>query len=918
MATDAADQAATAARRPAAPAGVPILASKITPPGMPEWAVPRPRISKLIAEGARRSPLTVVTGPPGAGKTMALALWAAAEPRAVGWVSLDDYDNRPGVFWSYVIAALRRSGVDVQKASPAALRGRAAGYEFLPRLAAALAAQNPPVTLIVDDLHVLTEPPLLSELDFLLRNGGPGLRVVVSSRADPLLPLHRYRLAGELTEIRAGDLAFSIAEADLLMAQHRSTLSADSLECLTRRTEGWAAGIRLAAMSMDNHPDPDRFVRELITEDSALTGYLVEEVLNTQPPEVREVLLSTSILDRVSPEAASELVGDDRAAAILRTTASANAFVQSIGCGWYRYHTLFADVLRLKLRRECPDRIAALHRRAARWCRRNGLLTDAVRYATRAGDWQLAASMVVDGLAIGEIFEPRGSQSLAGEFRLMPHGEAWNKPQPHLVSAAIALSAGRCESAAAALDAAERVLERRPAGRETPSRLAAAMIRLTACRRTGDLQGAVAAASRAGALIDMLPGEPDEPGGSGGPGGPCEPGGALTRHRQVRAHMLRDRGAVELWSGRLGEAARVLDSGVAAATGPGGEHQQADCLGHLALVEAARGRLRRAAKLAARTMAAHAGTEHLPAQHPNPAALAALAWVHLERGELREARCGLKQLDAALGANPDKLIGTMACLIAACGGLADGHGAAAAQIVARARSGWAVPAWLDQMLSLVESRAWMVTGDIQAALAAAGSAGHDASPETAVALARVWLAAGDAESARRALTPALAAAGEAPERVRLQALLVDAQLSYAGGDNAGGRRALVSALQLAEREQLRLPFVMDRGWIGPVLRRDPELARRHRCLFTPGQRHDQPQAPSGVPEQAATVAVEPLTEREREVLRHVSGMLNTAEVASEMYISINTVKSHLKSIYRKLAAGHRGEAVRRARQLELI
>jgi len=382
--------------------------------------------------------------------------------------------------------------------------------------------------------------------------------------------------------------------------------------------------------------------------------------------------------------------------------------------------------------------------------------------------------------------------------------------------------------------------------------------------------------------------------------------------------VLRDRGAVELWSGHLGEAARVLDSGVAAATGPGGEHEQADCLGHLALVEAARGRLRRAAKLAARAMAAHAATEHPPAPHPNPPALAALTWVHLERGELREARCGLKQLDAALGASPDKPIGAVACLIAACGGLADGHGAAAAQTVARARSGWAVPAWLDQRLSLVESRAWVMSGDIQAALAAAGRAGRDASPEAAVALARVWLAAGDGESARRALAPALAAHCEAPERVRLQAWLVDAQLSYAGGDGAGGRRSLVLALQLAEREQLRLPFVVERGWIGPVLRRDPELARSHRCLFAPGQRHDQHPAPSAIPERAATLAVEPLTEREREVLRHVSGMLNTAEVASEMYISINTVKSHLKSIYRKLAAGHRGEAVRRARQLELI
>ena len=179
MATYVAEQVAAAARRSAASADVPILASKITAPGVPDWAVPRTRITKLIAEGTR-SPLTVVTGPPGTGKTMALALWAAAEPGPVAWVSLDDYDNQPGVFWSYVAAALRRSGVAVPKTLSAAARGRAADHAFLLRLASALAAQDPPLTLVVDDLHVLTEPAVLNELDFVLRNVGPGLRLVVS------------------------------------------------------------------------------------------------------------------------------------------------------------------------------------------------------------------------------------------------------------------------------------------------------------------------------------------------------------------------------------------------------------------------------------------------------------------------------------------------------------------------------------------------------------------------------------------------------------------------------------------------------------------------------------------------------------------------------------------------------------------
>jgi LuxR family transcriptional regulator, maltose regulon positive regulatory protein len=926
MATYAAEQVGPPATQPADSAGIPILASKITMPGVPDWTVPRPRITKLIAEGTRWRRLTVVTGPPGAGKTMALALWAAAEAGPVAWVSLDDYDNKPGVFWAYVAAALRRSGAAVPRALSTAARGRAADHAFMVRLVSALAAQNPPVSLVIDDLHVLTEPTVRDELDFLLRNVGPGLRVVVSARTDPLLPLHRHRLAGELAEIRAGDLAFSTAEAGLLMAQHGCTLSADSLECLTRRTEGWAAGLRLAAISMDSHPDPDQFVKELITEDSALTGYLVEEVLSTQPPEVREVLLSTSILEQVSAEAASELTGDDRAGAILSAVAHANAFVQPAGDGWYRYQTLFAEVLRLKLRHEYPGRITALHRRAARWYERNGSLTDAVRHAAQAGDWPLAASMVIDGLAISEIIEPRNGRSLAAEFLSMPHSEAWTGPQPYLVSAAAALAAGRPGSAVAELDAADGILEREPAGQETAARLAAAMLRLAASRRTGDLPAAAAAAFRAEALVGEVA------------GGPGEHGGKPSRHQRIRARVLADRAAVELWSGRIDEAARVLDSAVAAAAAPGGEHERADCLGQLALVEALRGQLRRAAKLATEATASLAADEQQlpPQQHPlaqqqpppqqqqlaaQPhvaAALAALAWVHLERGELREARGRLKQVDAALAASPDKLIAAVACLMVASAGLAEGRSDVATQFLARARSGWSVPAWLEQRLSLAESRACAAAGDTRAALAAAERAGRDAPLTAAVALAHARAATGDGPNARRALAPALAAGNDAPEQVRLQAWLVDARLSYGSGDGARGRRSLTSALRLAEREQLRLSFVMERGWIGPLLRRDPELARTHRRLFTPALHDGQPAAPLGAPERAAAPAVEPLTEREREVLRHVSGMLNTAEVASEMYISVNTVKSHLKSIYRKLAAAHRGEAVRRARQLELI
>src|SRR5262245_17459980 len=463
MAVQAAKRIVTSSRRPADSRGDPILASKITVPNVPGWALQRPRVTALITRGLRRCPLTIITGPPGAGKTMALALWAATESGPVAWVTPDKYDNRPGVFWSYVVAALRRSGVAVPKALSATVRGRTAEHLFLLRLASALAAQDPPVTLVVDDFHVITEPRMCSGLDFLLRNVGAGLRLAVASQADPPLPLHRYRLAGELTEIRAGDVAFTVTEAGQLLARHGCPLSPGSLDCLMRHAEGWAAGLRLAAISLAARRHPDPFVGHLVTEDSAVTGYLVHEVLDAQPREAREVLLGASILETVNAEAAAELTGNGQAGQILTALAHANAFVQPIGGGWYRFHTMFAEVLRRKLRLEFPDRVPALHQRAAEWCERNGRLDDAVRHAARAGDWPLAARMVIDGLAIGEIIEPRGGESMADEFAAMPTGETWAEPHPNLVSAAISLWAGRPESAAA-LEVSEKTLDQLPAG----------------------------------------------------------------------------------------------------------------------------------------------------------------------------------------------------------------------------------------------------------------------------------------------------------------------------------------------------------------------------------------------------------------------------------------------------------------------
>ena len=875
----------------------PVLTSKITAPGVPSWTVQRPRISKLIAQGAQ-NPLTVITGGPGAGKTMALTLWAAAHPAALAWVTLDDYDNQPRVFWSYVVAALHRAGIAVPRAWPAAARGQAVNHAFLVKFAAAMAVQDPPVTLVLDDFHLLTEPRVLDGLEYVLRNAGRGLHLVVASRMDPLLPLHRYRLGGQLTEIRTGDLIFSSPEARLLVAQHGVELSAESLDSLIRRAEGWAAGLRLAAISMAGHPDPGQFVKEFAAEDSAVTGYLVQEVLDAQPARVRDFLLRTSILDRVSADIAAELTGGGPDPNMLPALARANTFIRPAGQGRYRYHSLFAAVLCLKLRREQPDLFRELHLRAASWFRRSGSLAEAVRHAGSVDDWRLAASIVLDELAVGRLIEPRGSERLADGFRRMPHDPESADPQLLLVDAAIELSRGQYDMSRASLGAAESILDRLAADAEIPSRLGAAMIRIALSRRTGNVDARAVAAGRT--MLDAVSED------------------VLARHPEVQAQVLCGRGAAEFWSGRADAAANAFDAGAAAASTPEGAHERADCLGHLALLEALRGRLDHAAELAADVACAPEHGAAGPAEPVSSAAEVALACVHTERNELSLARARLKRADEMLRARPDRLISAAACLVAARRRLAEGRPGATLEIVGQLRRGWSPPSWLDRRLRLLESSACAAMPDVDSAVAAAASAGSDRCLDAAAALAHAWLAAGDLQAASRALA-SVPAGTETPDPARLEGLLADARLGYASVDTGRGHRSLEQALRLAEQERLRLPFALHRRWIRPVLRREPELAATYRHLLEPDLVEPaavQSAQPCAGPQ--PPLIVERLSEREREVLRHVAAMLSTAEIAAEMYISVNTVKTHLKSIYRKLAATHRGEAVRRARELKLL
>lgn len=837
----------------------------------------------------------MVTGPPGAGKSLAVASWAATRPAPAGiaWVSIDSFDNSPATFWRYVLEALQRAEVGLPADLAAAVTGPR--ERFVRRLAALLARQDPAVTLVLDDLHLLTEPEVLDGLAYVLRHADPGLRLVAASRMDPLLPLYRYRLTGELTEIRAADLAFTAAEAQKLLAKHGITLSAESVASLTRRNEGWAAGLRLAALSMLGHPDPELFVREFDANDSVITGYLMDEVLGSQPPEVRELLLKTSILERVSDELACELAGSERVAGVIPELARQNSFILALGQGWYRFHPLFADALRLKLRRQAPHEVPRLRRRAARWLQRHGAALEAARQAAQAGDWQLAARVAVGEFAVGAIIDPLASEPFAALFRQMPADLVTAEPAVCIIAAALSLREQRDEAVIAWLRRAEGALARGPADAELPSGLAVAEIRFSLARRAGDPGAAQAATAQAEALLAKMPRE------------------MLAAHPEVRVRVLSHRGLVEMWAGSLGEAAALLDQ-AAANTRKSGD--RADYIGQRALAEAARGRLGQAAELAC--TATDPAVVGRGFTSRTAAGELALAWACVERNELSESAARLARAGEVLRGRPDKLVNAVADLVTVRQRLARNDARTAAETARQARRGWSPPVWLDRKLSLAESLALTVAGDYKSAVTAASRAAPSEALEAAVAQARILLAAGNPRAASRVLARAPSAAGgETPGYLMLEARLVEAELAYRSEDPVSGRRSLQRALRLADREQLRLPITLQKAWIQPVLRRDPELADGFRRLFSPAV----PGLARGIPEsvsQPQPVVVEPLSAREREVLQGAAGMLSTAEIASQMYVSVNTIKSHFKSIFRKLGASHRGEAVRRARQLGML
>jgi LuxR family maltose regulon positive regulatory protein len=754
------------------------------------------------------------------------------------------------------------------------------------------------VVLVIDDLHELHAPDALAQLTRLLTSLPPNAHAVLATRRDLPLGLHRLRLADELAEIRMADLRFSERETRELLDASGIKLSEGAAALLHLRTEGWAAGLRLAAISLANHADPERFVAEFSGSDRTVAEYLVAEMLERQPDDVQQLLLRTSLLDRVNGELADLLTGRPGSERILLALEDANAFVVSLDPErtWFRYHHLFADLLRLELRRALPEEVPALHRRAAEWFIQHGQVADAIRHTQAASDWRDAARLLADhsfSLTIdGQ------EQTVRALLRAFPPGADY--PELALIHAGHNLAGGRLDESAAHLAVAQAYAETTPPDRQRRLRVAIASLQLSLAARRGHM---ASVAEQARFLDSPVTGQSDED---------------IALDNDLRAVALMNLGTVEASLG-LADAERHLQEGAALARQIGRPYLEVRCLAQLGFASkirpfaTAQRRCREAIALAERH-----GWGAEPMIAPALITLAAnLIWT----GETYEGERWLRRTERALltdtGADVRLLVHIVSGMLHASRGrrhealqefstaeylgsqLADSH-ALASQV-----TGW---------LLATQARLGMLS-EARACLAALAEE-RASSGEVGNARAVICLAEGDPAAALAAAQDVLDGAAPVIGDVTLVETHLLAGLAHRElSDLRAANQAAERALALAESDRLVLPFAMTGS--RELLEALPRHETAHAALLadildvlhgSPPTAEDQPPAPEA----------EELSPGELRVLRYLPTNLSRPEIAGELSVSRNTVSTHLRNIYAKLQVRDRSSAVQRARELRLL
>ncbi|MEV4921556.1 LuxR C-terminal-related transcriptional regulator [Streptomyces roseoverticillatus] len=871
--------------------GDPLLAAKFSVPAAPRHHVSRHRLLDRVGEGTH-GPLTLVTGPAGAGKTALAAAWArdGEPPGPVAWLTLDTHDGAPGVFWSYVVEALGRVLPRFRDGITLPARPGGVGTSLLTRLAAATEHLPGPVVLVLDGFEKVAGRRVPAGLEFLLDHCGPLLRLVVTSRRDPLLPLHRYRAEDRLTEIRGADLAFTLYEATALLRGHGLRPGEDVARALTRRTGGWAAGLRLCALALQRTGDPDGFARSFTGTEQAVSGYLLAEVLDALPPATAELLLRASVLDRLHPDLVNALTGRKDAEAVLAGLTHENAFVNAVpGTPWCRVHPLFTEVLRAQLRIRHPGLVPRLHARAARWLAGEGLITEALEHAAEAGDWQYGASVAVRHLLAGALFTAPGGERVERAFSRMPPSVPG--AEPALLAAACRLARHDRAGCRERLAAAERHLSRGGTEPDPEAGLTHALLRLL-CEPQADRhrtdRGTGPAEEAAHAVAELMGRLPPE---------------RIRAHPEIEALRLHGLARAHLGHGRLADARRLCAEAAGACTTQESLPVQHMSLGLLALAESAAGALTSAEDHALRSLLI-AGQDGGGPDGRAGAAFVALAAVACEQDDQEVAHRRLGQALASRDVQEDPLLAAEAAVLRSRLELARGRWEPALAVLPGPGAGDAP--WPAQRLALARAAAALARGDHEAAVTAVHGT-RAAGPAPLVALARAHLSAGRTDRSLRLLARAEDSPGLGlPDRVGIQ--LLRARAALLAGDRATAQHLLGRALDTARPELLRRPFRDCGPWLRHLLdgAGGTGAAHAHGAWLT-ARGDAEPPGPA-----------QALSNRERDVLLCVQRMMSADEIADELSLSVNTVKTHLRSVYRKLSVSRRREAVERGRELHIL
>ncbi|MGY1742978.1 MULTISPECIES: LuxR C-terminal-related transcriptional regulator [unclassified Blastococcus] len=877
---------------PAAPRGTALLESKLAPPESAHATVQRRRLQDLLTAQVQRSPLVLLSGPAGSGKTVLASSWRQRQGRTrpIGWLTLDEYDDDPATFWGYLVEALVRAGVRLS-ATPVPVPGEPPGTSLVPRLVADVVAAEHPVVVVVDDADHLTDRSVTAGLDLLLRHAGSRLRLVLCGRADPLLPLHRYRLDGTMAEIRGAQLTFTPEETGDLFAALGVPVSPEIAAALCAEAEGWAVGLRLAAAPLTRGVPPERLVTSLAHDDGSVAQYLVAEVLEGQPAGIRRVLARTSVTAELWPDLVDRLCGRRNTRRVLAGLAHANAFVEeSPGApGGFRVHPLFREMLQARLAYEHPGELAGLHRVCAEWYAANGRPRTAVTHAAAAEDWAFVSRLLVDDLFVPRLLVHRTDPALRG-LAAFPPGVPG--AEAAVVRTVVALTAGRRpEPADVAAAAAARAEGGRPALRVSAS---LAYLAATAAVTGGPPAARLADLDAAAALLADLPEGDDR--------ARAEGWAVVSRLRALTA-LRTDAPTRQLLS--------VLRTAGAAAHTAGSGTLRSSAVGALALLEALEGHLSRAAQLAAEAEAL-AGEHGAEEDARDPAAATALAWVHLRRYALVESREWLARArarDRSADAGTVTSVPLQAVLHAQHLRLRHEYGLAE-EALRPHLEGEHLPRWVAEQVITEVVRLAVARGHVAEGLAILRDRARD-DPWSRRLQASLGLLGGTGAVE----LPVDGETSASPAEV-VESTVVRACQLLEGGDATGAAEELAAALEHARPELLRWPFVDTPPQVRRLLRAHPRLQAAGAWLNpSSGAR---PTAGEGGPAAATHEVVQPLSDREVEVLRYLAEMLSTAEIAATMFISVNTVRTHVRSILRKLAVSRRNQAVRRARERGLI